>query len=163
MGWGDSFTGFFAGVLFLLSLSPALLSASEDSGSRLSDETRRSFERSLNELELLVAEQERLLSETGGELESMRTLLSDSQQKRQELDRSLRSMSDEIDRLTASNENSKADLTRLNETLQESENALASLERSWTSYRRSVRVQMWSERVLGASLLVGAFFLGLSL
>ena len=163
MRCGGSCTVLCVGLLLPACFSPALLSALEDSGSRLSEETRRNFERSLNELALLAAEQERLLNEAGDELELMRELLNDSRQRRQQLERSLQNMSNEIERLTASNEDSQEDLRSLNEALQESENALESLERSWTSYRRSVRIRLWSERLLAASLVIGAFALGLSL
>ena len=163
MRWGGSYTALCVGLLLPACFSPELLYASEDSGSRLSAETRRNFERSLNELASLAAEQERLLNEAGDELESMRALLNDSRRRRQQLERSLTNMSNEIERLTTSNENSQADLKGLNEALQESENALESLERSWKSYRRSVRIRLWSERLLAASLVIGAFALGLSL
>lgn len=163
MRCGGSCTALCVALLLPVCFSPAWLFALEDSGSRLSEETRRSFERSLNELALLAAEQERLLNEAGDELESMRVLLSESRERRQRLERSLTSMSEEIEHLSASNENSQEDLMILNEALQESGKALESLERSWIRYRRSVRIQLWSERLLAASLVIGAFFLGVSL
>ncbi|MFW6388001.1 MAG: hypothetical protein ACOC0B_01880 [bacterium] len=143
---------------FFLWASP--LSALEGSDSRLSESTRERLNSSLNALARQVAEQERLLSEAGGELRQMRSLLRESRQERRRLERSLEGLQREIGSLRQSNSDSLTDLERLNTELKESETALNRLEESWTVYRRSVRRRMWIERA-GAALLVGlAFALG---
>lgn len=136
------------------------LSALEDSDSRLSERMRERLNESLNELARQVVEQERLLSEAGGELTEMRSLLRESREERRRLERTLEGLQREIGTLRQSNRDSLSDLARLNTALEESETALSRLEESWTAYRRSVRRRMWIERA-GAAVLVGlAFALG---